>query len=306
MIKRTLYFGNPAYLCLKLNQLELQTPNLPAEIKKYGHTTIPIEDIGLVMLDHHQISISQPLLNALIENNVALISCDACHMPIGLWLPLEKHNTQHARQQAQIAASLPLKKNLWAQIIAAKLYNQASVLALHQLPHKIPERLAQNIKSGDAGQAEAQGAAHYWKHIGQPLGIEKFVRERAGTWPNAAFNYGYAIVRAMCARALVGSGLLPTFGLYHHNQYNAYCLADDLMEPYRPILDRHLLDYLLHNNPTELSQPLKIHLLGIASVDVNLDGQTSPLLNALSRSSASLAQCYEGNQKKLLLPSFVY
>jgi CRISP-associated protein Cas1 len=308
MIKRTLYFGNPAYLSLKLNQLEIQLPGVPTEIKKYGQTTVPITDIGLVILDHAQITISQPCLNALLHNNVAIISCNESHMPYGLFLPLDVHHTQQERFAAQIAASLPLKKQLWQQVVTAKVSNQAKVLASQQINDKLISKLAKNIKSGDPENIEGQAAVYYWKYVfTNVLGQNKgdFIREREGVWPNALLNYGYAILRAITARALVGTGLLPTLGIHHHNKYNAYCLADDIMEPYRPYVDAIVLELLTDPNlGSEISKEIKAKLLGIASVDVRIENETSPLMLAVQRTATSLSKCFLGKQNKLALPVF--
>ena len=304
MIKRTLYFGNATYLSFKNKQLVIDIKaDEPINIKA-KQTTIAIEDIGVMMLDHGQITITQPLLNALLENNTALISCDARHMPMGLWLPLEGHYTQQERFEAQINASLPLKKQLWAQVIEQKLINQGCVLQQQNKNYKYLFELAKNIKSGDSENAEVHGAAYYWKNI---FNFEfPFKRDKDGEAPNNLLNYGYAILRAITARSLVGSGLLPTLGIHHANKYNAYCLADDMMEPYRPFVDKIVLELIEEGEQLDyLSKEIKKSLLSIATVDVILDGQKSPLMNALQRTTASLAKCYEGTQKKLLLPSFI-
>lgn len=165
MIKRTLYFGNPVYLGLKLEQLEIQFPNMPNEIKKFGKTTVPMADIGVILLDHAQITITQPCLNALLNQNVAVITCGSNHMPVGLFMPLEVHHTQQERFEAQINASIPLKKQLWAQVIVAKINNQGRVIEQQGIHAKPLYQLAKNVKSGDADNNEAQAAAYYWKHI---------------------------------------------------------------------------------------------------------------------------------------------
>ncbi len=306
MIKRTLYFGNPIYLSLKMEQLELQFPNMPDEIKKYGNTTIPIEDIGIVVLDHQQITITQPLLNALLNNNVAVITCNDSHMPFGLFLPLDVHHTQQQRFTAQINASLPLKKQLWQQVIETKINNQAKVLEIAGQNPKILRQLAKNVKSGDTENAEGQAAVYYWKHLfANQLSFEKgqFIREREGLWPNALLNYTYAILRAITARALVGSGLLPTLGIHHANKYNAYCLADDMMEPYRPFADAAVLEILnTEPNTTELTKEIKAKILNIVTIDVIIDKERSPLTTAVSRTATTLAKCFMGTQNKLSLP----
>src|SRR5690606_6046247 len=230
MLKRTLYFGSPAYLKTQNKQLVIELPET-GEIK-----TAAIEDIGVVILDHQQITITQALLARLLDNNTAVIICNDIHHPTGLFLNLDGHTLQSQRFQYQIEASLPLKKQLWQQTVIAKITNQAFLLQQYRIPNKVLLQLASNVKSGDSDNCEAQASAYYWKHV-FPL-FPKFRRHREGPPPNNLLNYGYAILRAVVARSLVGSGLLPTLGIHHRNQYNAYCLADDIMEPYRPYVDK--------------------------------------------------------------------
>lgn len=241
MIKKTLYFGNPAYLSLRNAQLVIKLPEvvknntLPEHFKQESEVTKPIEDIGVVILDNKQITITTGLLEALLENNTAVITCDEKSMPTGLMLPLYGNTTQSERFRHQIEASLPLKKQLWQQTIKAKIENQAATLK--RCTGKEVQCMkvwASDVKSGDSENLEARAAAYYWKNL---FPIENFTRERNGIPPNNLLNYGYAILRAVVARNLVASGLLPTFGIHHHNRYNAYCLADDIMEPYRPFVD---------------------------------------------------------------------
>ena len=243
MIKRTLYFGNPAYLSVRLEQLEIRLPQvennatLSEGFKESVVKRVPIEDIGVVILDHKQISITQGALGALLDNNVAVITCDNSRMPSGLMLPLSANTTQSERFRHQIEASQPLKKQLWQQTIQAKIWNQAAVLHSQRgLDCGNMDAWAKQVKSGDSDNLEGRAAAYYWQNL---FGnIKGFRRDREGMPPNNLLNYGYAILRAVVARSLVGSGLLPTLGIHHHNRYNAYCLADDIMEPYRPYVDK--------------------------------------------------------------------
>lgn len=296
MIKRTLYFGNPAYLCLRDNQLVVK--------KKDGEPkTVPVEDVGFIILDSPQVTISCALLSFLTENNCAVISCDSKHLPSGLFLPLAGNSLQSERFRHQIEASLPLKKQLWQQTVQQKILNQASVLQLRRkCPVKILFSCAGNVRSGDADNREAVAAAYYWKQL-FPL-LESFTRDRFGVPPNNIFNYGYAILRGVVARSLVASGLLPTFGIHHSNRYNAYCLADDIMEPYRPIVDKLIIEKLdgMKEIPAELSRELKISLLEIPILDTRIGGKRSPLMNAVSLTTNSLYRCFAGESRKLLYP----
>jgi CRISP-associated protein Cas1 len=298
MIKRTLYFGNPAYLKTKNEQLVFEGTD-DGELK-----TIPIEDIGVLIIDHQQITITQALIAKLLENNVALITCDSKHHPTGLMLNLDGHTLQSKKFAAQVEATVPLKKQLWQQTVSAKIDNQACMLEGIRVGAKNLRNWAQEVKSGDADNHEAVAAAYYWKNI---FGIfPDFKRDREGEPPNNLLNYGYAILRAVVARNLVASGLLPTLGIFHKNQYNAYCLADDIMEPYRPFVDKVVWTIVRMNGKfLELTPDMKKQLLGIPAMDVIINGEKSPMMVAIQKTTASLAKCYEGKARKILYPEFV-
>lgn len=295
MIKRTIYFGNPARLYKKDEQLVVQL-NDKEETKN-----IPIEDIGVLLLDDPQISITQALLAALVENNVALISCDSTHHPIGLMMPLSSNSLQSAKFKAQIEATLPLKKQLWQQTVKAKIRNQALHLKLLGKNEEPLEYMARQVNSGDTENFEGRAAAVYWKEL---FG-DDFRRERNGLPPNNLLNYGYAILRAIVARGLVSSGLLPTLGIFHRNQYNAYCLADDIMEPYRPFVDKLVNEIFTEPeiNYYELTPELKRKLLGLATVDIFFKDETGPLMVGLQRTTASLCRCFEQMQRSIEYPT---
>jgi CRISPR/Cas system-associated endonuclease Cas1/very-short-patch-repair endonuclease len=508
MIKRTLYFGNPCYLSLSNAQLIMRLPevekneNLPETFKKTINATVPIEDIGIVVLDHKQITITQALMEALLDNNVALVTCNSTHHPTGLMLPLCGNTIQTERFRAQLDATEPLKKQLWAQTVAQKIMNQAAVLESQNINNAYLLNLAKNVKSGDGENAEATGAAYYWKEMGKvfmaphpdpllqergkpdPLPEEReeyrdhlfkgakpstfdnahnlrlinktkaeeilwqvlrnrqvenakfrrqhplnnfiadfychekklvievdggyhneqdqkkqddartavinefgiqvvrftnddifhsiitviqkiaaalatsprpspegegesevnaidvfapspqgegrgevdnlaevtpsptgegwgevaavFTRTREGSSPNNYLNYGYAILRATMARSIVSAGLLPTLGIFHHNRYNAYCLADDLMEPYRPYVDKVVCSVIKeHGLMEDIPKEIKAILLQIPAMDVLMDGEKSPLMNATQRTATSLVKCFNGEQRKLLYPDFI-
>ncbi len=308
MIKKTLYFGNPYYLSLRNNQLLLRIPDvekddrISEEDKRVTERTIPIEDIGVVVLDNRRITITTGAIEALLDNNCAIITCDKRSMPVGLMLPLCGNTLQSERFRNQIDASLPLKKQLWQQTVRQKILNQAAVLAYSTgKPAKNMQVWANDIKSGDSENTEARAAAFYWKNIFPTR--SDFIRGREGEPPNNLLNYGYAILRACVARGLVGSGLLPTLGIHHRNRYNAYCLADDIMEPYRPFVDQLVVDIIHQNyNISELTRELKAKLLAIPSLDVVVDGKRSPLMIAVGQTTASLAKCFNGEARKISYP----
>ncbi|TBR19486.1 MAG: type II CRISPR-associated endonuclease Cas1 [Chitinophagaceae bacterium] len=295
MIKRTLYFGNPAYLKTSQEQLLIELP-------ESGETkNIPIEDIGLLILDNRQITITLPALAKCLAHNTALIICDETHHPTGLMLNLDGHSLQSQKFKAQINASIPLKKQLWQQTVLAKILNQASMLRRQGKENKLLMHYAQDVKSGDSENQEAKAAVYYWKNIFPDF--LAFKRDRFGLPPNHLLNYGYAILRALVARSLVGSGLLPTLGIHHRNQYNAYCLADDIMEPYRPFVDNVICAIIRNNGALlEMGTEIKKNLLSIPALDVIIDGQKRPLMNAVQQTTASLAKCYEGDARKILYP----
>lgn len=309
MIKRTLYFGNPAYLSLRNQQLVIKMPEVEKStticevIKTESVRTIPVEDIGVMVLDNKQITLTQGLMEALLVNNTAIVSCDARSMPAGLLLPLSGNTIQQERFTDQINSSLPLRKQLWQQTIKAKIENQAAVLRKHtSAESKCMNVWASDVKSGDSDNLEGRAAAYYWKNLFVPY-IDKFVRGREAAPPNNLLNYGYAILRALIARALVSSGLLPTLGIHHHNRYNAYCLADDIMEPYRPYVDELVLSIVKSGQDyEELTKDLKAQLLSIPTIDVQISGKRSPLMIAASTTTASLAKCFGGEIRKIIYP----
>lgn len=308
MIKRTLCFSNPAYLSLKNEQLVIKLPQveknaeLPDSFKEQAVHTIPIEDIGVVVLDSKQITITQGLLEALLENNCAIITCDKSHLPVGLMLPLRGSTTQNERFRNQLDASLPLKKQLWQQTVQAKIRNQAAILAdCRETETGNMRKWATEVRSGDPDNLEGRAAAYYWKNMFP--NVDGFTREREGVSPNNLLNYGYAILRAVIARVLVASGMLPTLGIHHHNRYNAYCLADDIMEPYRPYVDELVVNYTDQNGyPNELGTAEKQAILGIPVMDVVIDGRRSPLMLAAGLTAASLYRCFCGESRKIAYP----
>ncbi|MCQ2318176.1 MAG: type II CRISPR-associated endonuclease Cas1 [Bacteroidales bacterium] len=301
MIKKTLFFGNPAYLSVKNSQLVVKRtdPETRQEIVR----TVPIEDIGVVVLEDGQITITNVALDALIQNNCSVITCDEKHMPAGMLLPLDGNTIQSERFANQIEASLPLKKQLWQQTVQAKIRNQASVLKrLSGVEVGCMLAWANDVKSGDSDNLEGRAAAYYWKNIFPSL--PGFTRDREGEMPNNLLNYGYAIVRAVVARALVASGLLPTLGIHHHNRYNAYCLADDIMEPYRPYVDETVINIMRSNiDYGELTPDLKKQLLCLPVTEVVIGGQRSPLMVAASQTTASLCKCYSCELRKIVYPT---
>nr|WP_319265719.1 type II CRISPR-associated endonuclease Cas1 [uncultured Draconibacterium sp.] len=295
MIKRTLFISNPYYLSLKNKQLQV------CERGGMVLKTAPIEDIGFLVLDHPQISFTMKLVEELSEYNVATVFCDSKHMPSSMLLPLDAHHIQSELFRAQIAASEPLKKNLWKQTIEAKVKNQAGLLDKLGKKSLQLKSISKTIKSGDSDNREGFAARIYWNAL---LG-SNFTRDRYGEPPNNFLNYGYILLRSAVARALAGSGLLATLGIHHRNRYNAFCLADDIMEPYRPYVDE--IAYDLDEKYPEtfvLEKEHKAELLQLMTVDVKIGENKRPLMIALSQTTASLARCYAGEQRKIHYPVF--
>ncbi len=297
MIKRTLCFSSGAYLSLKDKQLVIELAEDITKTKK----TVPIEDIGVVVLDNPQITITQGAMVSLLENNVAIITCDQRHHPLGLHLCLDGNDIQSERYREQIQATEALKKNLWQQTIIAKIQNQANVLKELGIDTKKMVYWAREVKSGDSENHEARAAAYYWQNLLEQ--DNAFKRERFGEYPNKFFNYSYSILRAIAARSLVASGLLPTLGIFHKNRYNAYCLADDIMEPYRPYADRVVLETIKkYPEIQEMTKEIKSSLLTLPVVDVKMKNATRPLQIAMGETTASLYQCFSGERRLIKYP----
>ena len=301
MIKQTLYFGNPAHLYKRNEQLCIAMNKQNETEDETKVITKPIEDIGIVVLDNPQITLTQALIESLLSNNVVLITCDSSHQPTGLLMPLSGNTIQNERFRAQLDATEPLKKQVWAQTIVQKIKNQQAVLDTLKLENDYLTPLHKNVKSGDITNCEATATAFYWQRLFAH--IPGFTRQREGIPPNNYLNYGYALLRATMARSIVGAGLLPTLGIHHHNRYNAYCLADDLMEPYRPYVDTVVYSVLKeHGTSEDISKEIKAILLKIPAMDVVLENEKSPLMNATQRTAVSLVKCFTGEQRKILYP----
>lgn len=290
MLKKTLFFANKCAITTRLEQLVINSET--------RNTTIPIEDIGFVVIENQESYISIPALSKLSNNNVSVIFCDEKHMPKSMLLNLDGHHIQQELFRHQINASEPLKKQLWQQTIKAKIENQSSFLKLLG-KHRTPmDYYASKILSGDTDNREAAAASFYWKHI---FDFE-FKRDRYGNYPNSFLNYGYIILRAAVARALAGSGLLTTLGIHHHNKYNAFCLADDIMEPYRPLVDAKVIEIMKKHEEQDLTTPIKAELLKVLTETVYFENNKSPLIVGLETTASSLQQCYSGKIKKLKYP----
>lgn len=292
MIKQTLMFTLPASLSLKDNQIVIQLKGTEQVV------TRPIEDIGVVVVENQQVNMTIPLLNALVENNVSVVFCDKRQMPKSMLMSLDGNTTLQESYRYQIDASQPTKKQLWKQIIECKIRNQAALLRKLDKDADVLKPFYSNVKSGDSDNREGLASRIYWPML---MG-SGFRREREGPLPNHMLNYGYSILRAATARALIGSGLYPAFGLFHCNRYNAFPLADDVMEPYRPFVDEIVYRLYFDGASTELDKQSKGELLRVLFADVKMDKLTRPLEIALSMTTASLLKVLKGEQDRIILP----
>lgn len=293
MLKQTLFFSHPARLSLKDNQLVITLKDSNEMI------TRPIEDIGFVVIENQQIIFTIPLLNELVHNNVSVILCDAKGMPSSMLMGLNNNATQAESLKYQLNVSEPMRKQAWKQIVEQKIRNQAAVLDKLGIEHHNLKACYSSVLSGDTSNREGIAARQYWTQL---FGKD-FRREREGLPPNNLLNYGYAILRAATARALIGSGLLPALGLFHRNRYNAFPLADDVMEPYRPYVDEIAFG-ATEEGMLELDKETKVRLLNLLVTDVRIGKMTRPLSLALTTTSASLLKYYKGETKKVTLPVF--
>jgi CRISPR-associated protein Cas1 len=291
MVKRTVLFTNPSRLTLKNAQLVVENHET-GEVK-----TVPIEDIGVALIENQMVSISVPALNALNQNNCAVVFCDTRHMPSSMLMNLDSNSIQAETYRYQIGASIPLKKNLWKQVVEAKIRNQANLLSELGKDGDVLRPYYSNVKSGDSDNREGIAAKIYWDKLFNGA----FIRSRDGADPNSLLNYGYAILRAGMARAIMGSGLFPAFSLFHKNRYNAFPLADDLMEPYRPYVDQIVYSLFLDDN-TSLNTDSKQAMLRLLFIDTRFKNITRPLEVGLTMTTASLVKCLRGEQKQLSLP----
>jgi CRISPR-associated protein Cas1 len=295
MLKRTLFFSKPYHLSLKDKQLVISDKN------EATSKTVPVEDIGFVVLEHPQISFTMSLVEQLSANNVATVFCDSKHLPSSMLLPLDSNHIQSENFSNQIKASEPLKKNLWKQTIEEKIKNQAKLLDKLGKKSIQLKSLAKLVKSDDSDNREGFAARLYWT----ALFGKTFIRDRFGQPPNPFLNYGYILLRSAVARALSGSGLLATFGIHHHNRYNAFCLADDIMEPYRPYVDEIAFFMNLEWPDTLLlEKDHKAKLLELMATDVRIGENRRPLMVALSQTTASLSRCFSGETRKIIYPVF--
>lgn len=290
MLKRTILIENKASLSGRDCQLLIKTDT--------RESSIPIEDIGFLVIDHTEVYLSINAMNLLVENNAAIIICGKNHLPNGMFMNLNSHNVQQEIFKHQLEASVPLKKQLWQQTVVEKIRNQGYLLEQISGKKNPLEHFASKVLSGDTTNMEGAAASHYWKVFFDV----KFKRERFGDYPNNFLNYGYAILRAATARALSGSGLLNTLGIHHKSKYNAFALADDIMEPFRPLVDEKVYEIMQSHEEQELNTALKSELLSILTRTVYFEDEKSTLIVGLQRTASSVQHCFYGKRKKINYP----
>jgi len=291
------FSATPVYVRLRLGQMVIEREGQP-------ETTLPLEDVAVIVVSHPQAVFTNAVYSEFLKLGGAVVRCDSQHNPAGLLLPLVGHSTQQERFEAQAAAPLPLKKRLWSQIVRAKVERQGALLRAESGEDAGLGAMALRVRSGDADNIEAQAAQRYWPRI---FGDPDFRRRRDGEHPNALLNYGYAVLRAAVARAICASGLHPSLGLHHCNRYDAFCLADDLMEPFRPIVDGAVVSIVrARGMATPVDRESKVGILSVLSGRFEANGERRTLFDWLSSSAASLARIYEGSGENLELPELAY
>lgn len=293
MIRKTIEIATPgARLSIAHRQLVIERPDQEKR-------TLPCEDIGVLVVDHPQTIYTHSVFTTLLEEGAAVVLCGPNHLPAGLLLPLDAHTTQTERHRAQAEVSDAIKNRAWQLLVTAKLRQQSAVLSHYSDGDAGLSEIARRVRSGDPDNLEAMAAQRYWPRLLGP----NFRRFRDGPPPNNLLNYGYAILRAAIARAISAAGLIPTLGVHHHNRGNPFCLADDLLEPYRPYVDWRVKDIIGDDGvPRQLDRPVKTALLSLFNETIVVGGRRSPLLLAFHASAASLCRMLTENGKALALP----
>lgn len=278
MIKRIIHISNPARLSLRDNQLSINQWNI--------ENTIPFEDIGVIVLEHREISITSKIFEACDEYGATLIHCNNSYIPVTLTIPLNGHTSANNYLKNQLSASMPTKKQLWTMIVSEKIRWQIQVLKNYKIDANTLEALLLNMRSWDIDNIEWQAAARYWKL----LFWWDFLRERREDWVNAWLNYGYGIVRAAIGRSVVAGWLHPSIGIWHDNQYNYFNLVDDLIEPFRPLVDEKIKFLSLRNKDTELNKEMKQEIISILTYDIPFRSRKENFTNLLTWYVASFRE----------------
>lgn len=264
-------------------------------------SSIPCEDIGVLLVDNQATNYTHSVFTELLAKGAAVVLCDGNHLPSGMLLPIESNTIQTERYAKQINAKEPLKKKLWQQIVRAKIKHQAKLIKDNTQIYKALTALMSQVRSGDPSNIEARASKLFWSAYIQGL---EFRRDSEGKPPNNLLNYGYMVMRAAVARAICSAGLLPSVGLHHRNRYNAFCLADDLVEPFRGFVEAKVREIIKSGEDyEELTQAIKARLLEVLYDEVEIAEYRGPLMVGLHRTAASLQRCFAGEQKEIDLPA---
>ncbi len=293
MIKRIVDISTPSYLHAR---------NLQAIIEQQKREVerIPIEDMGVLIVSSPSVTISSNLIASCQQNNCIIIFCDHKHLPISVLLPLSGNSLHSKILNIQTSVRKPLKKRLWQKIVIAKIESQIKALVTFDKNSSTLESMKSRVKSGDPDNVESQASRVYW-----PIMFGKnFRRDQKAEGVNFLLNYGYALLRASVARALCGTGLHPALGIHHHNQYNPMCLADDLMEPFRPIVDRKVYK-LWEKKMSDINKKTKSFLLSSLSEPLIFRGKKLPFMVALQHTAASLKKALTDGPESLEIPSLM-
>jgi len=262
--------------------------------------SLPFADLAVLVVSHPQVSYTQAVLAELVASGGAFVACDKRHLPVGMLLPLDAHYVQVERFAVQAQAPLPLRKRLWREIVRAKVRAQGSVLAALHGDDRGLCALAGKVRSGDPSNIEAQASRRYWPAL---FADPAFRRSTEAEDQNRLLNYGYAVLRAIVARAIAAAGLHPSLGLHHHNRYNSFCLADDLMEPFRPAVDKAVWELMQKGGPDlALDRETKTALIQAVTGRLTVQGQSRTTFDAASIAASSLVAVIEKRAKRLVLP----
>lgn len=287
MVWRSVVISQPA---------NLKRENYALLVEQEQSARVPFEDIAVIVLNNREITLTHPVLSACAEYGIGLYATGDNHQPSGVFLPFQSHSRATRMLRLQLALDKPTGKRAWAGIVQAKIRNQAFVLrTMNAGDHERLESYARRVRSGDTGNLEAQASAYYFPHL---FG-KGFYRDQM-SWTNAALDYGYAVMRGACARALVSHGMLPTVGLFHSSEQNAFNLADDLIEPYRPVVDLHVATSRKTDDMLELSPTDKTALVSLLNVDIAMPRGVMSVLASVEQAAESLARLYDGGSEQVL------
>ncbi len=293
MVWRSVVINQPARL--KREQFALL-------VEQEQSARVPFEDIAVIVLNHREITLTHPVLSACAEYGIGLYSTGDNHQPSGVFLPFQSHSRATKMLRLQLALDKPTGKRAWAYMVQAKINNQAFCMKLlGRGDHERLESYSRRVRSGDTGNMEAQASAYYFPQI-----FYKGFHRGQNTWTNAALDYGYAVMRGACARALVAHGMLPTIGLFHSSEQNAFNLADDLIEPFRAIVDLHVATNRRVDDEQELIPTDKAALVSLLHVDVRMPRGVMSVLASVEQAAESLMRLYDGGGESLLeLPQLI-